>query len=287
MKVYFNPKMIADAQSFSPSASKPGQVLADWQAAGLKIEVMNPQMADAEVIAQAHDPAYVARVLQLDSLNGFGNTSPAVARSLVHTVGAMISATLAAMRDGKPAAALCSGFHHAGYASGGGFCTFNGLMVAAFEAKKAGAKKVGILDLDEHYGDGTNEIIKKLKLSKWVRHFTGGAHYHTASQAETFLKALPGIMRARFHDCDVLIYQAGADPYVLDPLGGWLTMEQLAERDRLVFETAKRMGLPVAWNLAGGYSKDADGKITPVLQIHRQTAMACIAAHTKKSAHAA
>ena len=287
MKVYFTPKMIANAESFSPSASKPGQVLADWQAAGLKIEVMNPQIADAEVIAQAHDPAYVARVLQLTSLNGFGNTSPSVARSLVHTVGAMFSATLAAMRDGKPAAALCSGFHHASYGAGGGFCTFNGLVVAAFEARKAGAKKVGILDLDEHYGNGTDNIIKTLRLSKWVEHFTAGAHYVKPSQAKTFLKALPGIMRQRFHGCDVLIVQLGADPYVLDPLGGWLTMEQLAMRDRIVFETARQMGLPVAWNLAGGYSKDAEGKITPVLQIHRQSAEACIAAHTKKSVHAA
>jgi len=263
--------MIANSESFSPSAAKPAKVLADWQAAGLKIEVMNPQMADALVIAQAHDPDYVAQVLTLETHNGFGNKSPAVARSLVHTVGAMISATLAAMRDGKPAAALCSGFHHASYSGGGGFCTFNGLIVAAFEAKKAGAKRVGILDLDEHYGNGTDGIIKHLKL-KWVEHFTAGAHYHRADQAETFLKALPGIMRQRFHSCDVLLYQAGADPYVKDPLGGWLTMEELRLRDRIVFQTAKQMGLPVSWCLAGGYSKDENGEITPVLQIHRATA---------------
>lgn len=280
MKVFYRPQMVADSGSFSPSAAKPAQVLADWQAAGLKIEVLNPQIADAEIIAQAHNPAYVANVLTLDTANGFGNVSAPVARSLVHTVGAMISATLAALRDGKPAAALCSGFHHAGYNGGGGFCTFNGLVIAAFEAKKAGARKVGILDLDEHFGNGTEDIIKKLKL-KWIEHFTGGAHYHRPEQAETFLKALPGIMKRRFHDCDVLIYQAGADPYVKDPLGGWLTMEQLAERDRLVFETAKSMGIGVAWNLAGGYSKDENGGITPVLQIHRQTALACIRAHAK------
>jgi hypothetical protein len=34
-------------------------------------------------------------------------------------------------------------------------------------------------------------------------------------------------------DCDVLLYQAGADPHINDPLGGWLTTAQLRERDRI------------------------------------------------------
>jgi hypothetical protein len=61
----------------------------------------------------------------------------------------------------------------------------------------------------------------------------------------------------QFADCDVLLYQAGADPHIDDPLGGWLTDAQLAQRDRLVFETCRELGLPVAWNLAGGYQSAA------------------------------
>jgi len=54
---------------------------------------------------------------------------------------------------------------------------------------------------------------------------------------------------------DLLLYQAGADPQVDDPLAGWLTSEQLRERDRIVFEHCAGRVLPIAWNLAGGYQK--------------------------------
>ena len=70
-----------------------------------------------------------------------------------------------------------------------------------------------------------------------------------------------------------MLYQAGADPHVNDPLGGWLTTEQLRERDARVFEAVARLGVPVVWNLAGGYQRDANDGIGPVLEIHRNTAL--------------
>ena len=87
---------------------------------------------------------------------------------------------------------------------------------------------------------------------------------------------LDNLILASFHGCDVLIYQAGADPHIDDPLGGWLTTEQLLERDTIVFKTARLMGLPVAWNLAGGYQRDKDGGISKVLEIHNNTMRACL-----------
>ena len=72
-------------------------------------------------------------------------------------------------------------------------------------------------------------------------------------------------------DCDVILYQAGADPHVDDPLGGWLTTEQLRERDRRVFESAQRLGVPIAWNLAGGYQEP----LSKVLEIHDNTMREC------------
>ena len=71
---------------------------------------------------------------------------------------------------------------------------------------------------------------------------------------------------------DVVLYQAGADPHVADPLGGWLATEELRLRDATVFEALAAMGVPVVWNLAGGYQRDARGGIAPVLEIHRNTA---------------
>ena len=133
--------------------------------------------------------------------------------------------------------------------------------------------RVGILDLDQHWGDGTHDIIRRLGLT-WISHHSAGREAPDASQAQRYLRRLPDLVSS-FHDCDLLLYQAGADAHVDDPLGGWMTSEQLAERDRIVFTVAAAIGVPVAWNLAGGYQRDAQGGIEPVLAIHRRTMQAC------------
>jgi len=53
------------------------------------------------------------------------------------------------------------------------------------------------------------------------------------------------------------------------------TTEQMAQRDRIVFQYCKDMGIPVVWNLAGGYQRDEQGTIEPVLALHRQTMDIC------------
>ena len=95
--------------------------------------------------------------------------------------------------------------------------------------------------------------------------------YTRPSQAETLLSRLPMMLR-RLEGCDVLLYQAGADPHIDDPLGGWLTDEQLALRDRIVFEHCAARQLPVAWNLAGGYQEP----LRKVLDIHDHTLRECL-----------
>ena len=278
LRVYYRSEMVAEAGGrYSPSAAKPRQVMADWQAAGLDLDVKKPWPVSVVDLCKAHDSDYVHGVLDGTRPNGFGDTGEDVRKALPFTVGAMVCATKHALKTGENAAALCSGFHHAHHNQGYGFCTFNGLIVAAQSTHAAGASKVGILDLDNHYGDGTNQIIKELGLT-WISHFTAGATFTTASVAEAFLKALPGIIKRKFYDAAVLIYQAGADPFIEDPLGGWLTLDQLRERDRIVFETCASMRLPVAWNLAGGYTREKDGSIPKVLAIHRATAEECLSA---------
>ena len=75
-----------------------------------------------------------------------------------------------------------------------------------------------------------------------------------------------------------MIYQAGADPHVDDPLGGWRTTEQLRERDARVFAGVRKAGMPIVWNLAGGYQQEPGGSIPRVLDIHDNTARECVRA---------
>ena len=67
---------------------------------------------------------------------------------------------------------------------------------------------------------------------------------------------------------DLVIYLAGADPYHDDRLGRLaLTLEGLADRDRLVFEKSRAHKVPVAIAMAGGYAR----QINDTVSIHRQT----------------
>ncbi|MBK7402168.1 MAG: histone deacetylase [Myxococcales bacterium] len=273
--VYFCPEMVADAASYSPSAAKPAAVVARFLDRGLPVVVARPDPVTEGDLARAHAPSYVREVLAGRRDNGFGNRRADVARSLPFTSGAMLSAARAALACQRVTCAPCSGFHHAAWDHGAGFCTFNGLVVtaAALHAERPGVR-VGILDCDMHYGDGTDEILDRLGLRGFVQHVTIGARFGAREDAAPFLSALPELVRA-FRGCDVLLYQAGADPHVDDPLGGFLTTDELARRDAIVFGEARALGLPVAWNLAGGYQRDARGGIEPVLQIHENTLRAC------------
>lgn len=273
--VYYRPEMVADVESFSPSAGKPRLVVEDWFERGLPIEVRTFEPVTEAELSMAHAPGYVRGVLAGEVRNGFGSKSLEVARSLPYTSGAMLAAAREALRNGVVAVAPVSGFHHAQFDHAAGFCTFNGLVVTAMVLKAAGEiERVGILDLDEHFGDGTEALIRRHQLD-YVVHFTAGAGYHEPRQAAEFLDRLPSIVAA-FRGCDLMLYQAGADPHVDDPLGGWLTTEQLAQRDATVFHVAAAVGIPVGWNLAGGYQRSVEGQLEPVLAIHRHSMLACI-----------
>lgn len=269
LKIFFDQRQqVNNNSSFSPSAGKPAKVLADWQKHGLSLSVEAVQPLNRAEIALAHDPKYVRDVLSLRRTNGFGNTLKEVAKSLHWTTGSITSAAKYAVQNKSQAISLTSGFHHACHASGGGFCTFNGLVIASQMLKLHGyVNKVGILDLDMHYGNGTDNIIKTLNLD-YISHYTIGGKAWSADTIEHFLTQLPKIFDELFANVDLLIYQAGADSCVDDPLGGVFTQEQMRRRDRIVFEQCKQRGIPVVWNLAGGYQD----RFENVLAIHRATA---------------
>ena len=204
--VFYSPAMVADSRSFSPSAGKPALAVKSWQFLGLPLQFYTPKPLSAEQFGVAHDPEFVADVLSRRRDNGFGNKSPAVAASLPLTSGAMLSAAREALKNRIGAIAPCSGFHHAGYDFAGGFCTFNGLMVTATVLLAEGkARKVGILDFDQHWGNGTQDIIDRLHLDNEVVHYSP-SEYSRPAKAEAFLAAIKKILE-RFAGCDLVLYR--------------------------------------------------------------------------------
>ena len=288
MKVFYMSQQTAKKNnSFSPSATKPALAVESWKRLGLPVDIVEFTPATREQFYQVHDPNYVDDVLNLKRRNGFGNRLPEVAEALPYVAGSMVAATLHAYKAGEITFSPTSGAHHANYDSGGGYCTFNFLVLAAVSAHEAGAKRIGIIDCDMHYGNGTEDIIRKLGFH-FVRHYSfGGDGFVCRETSEKWLAKLPEIVQGIAREVDVIIYNAGADPHIDDPLGGVLTTEQLMKRDEIVFEAAQMFNVPVAVSLAGGYQKD----IRKVLDVHDNTfkvACRCVneVASEAKTSHA-
>lgn len=185
MKVFYRPEQVAPAQHSSPSAHKPRLVVEDWISHfGDVVEVLGFEPASDGQMGRAHDPHFVDGVLRGALVNGFGNRELRVAASLPFRSGSMVAAAEHAVLHQEVVCSPTSGFHHAGYRSDGGYCTFNGLMVAAMAVKDAGlVNRVAILDCDAQYGNGTDSVINALNID-WIEHHTQGREFGVAHSVE-------------------------------------------------------------------------------------------------------
>ena len=216
-----------------------------------------------ERLHAVHNSFYVDNVLDSCEPNGYGNTDELVNQHSVHSCEMMRVAVERVLQIGGGVVfAPTSGFHHAGHNFGGGYCTFNGLVVAAMTMRAAKPDAaVLIVDGDGHYGDGTADIISSLGLSHWLQQCSldkssvqGDAEF-ARHKLKTMLSSGPW---------DLVIYQAGADAHIEDPFyAGYLDDADWAARDNLVFTMCRNSNIPVIFNLAGGYN----GKKTTMLHL--------------------
>ena len=215
LAVFYNPSQtVRDNNSFSPSAGKPEHIV--------KLFSKNPRVRviedwkplTREEICIAHDPDFVGDILDLKRPNGFGNKLPSVADSLHYTNGSFLRAAKYAYDNNTVAMSPTSGFHHSHYDSCHGFCTFNGLMIAAMHLwETTPVQKIGIVDFDAHYGDGTQDIIDSIEgASDFIEHYTFGQFVRNDMDFDKWLSTLDSTLLKRFSGCDMLFYQAGADP---------------------------------------------------------------------------
>jgi len=250
-------------------------------------ELRVPRAADDVILRRVHDDDYLKRVktgtLSATEVRqlGFPWSEGLVERSR-RSVGATVDAALAALDDGI-GVNLAGGTHHAFADRGRGFCVFNDAVVAARALQAEGwARRVLILDLDVHQGDGTAALTREdERLFSCSLH--GDKNYPFRKEAGDLDVALPdgtdddGYLAAlakaldesfaRFEP-DLCLYLAGADPHEGDRLGRMkLTMAGLRQRDEMVFETCSQRGLPVAVAMAGGYGHE----ITTTVDVHFQT----------------
>lgn len=211
--------------------------------------------------------------------------SPELVEAVWLAAGGTILAAQSALRDGF-GSNLSGGFHHAYPGHGEGFCAIHDVAVAIRKLQADGAiKKAVVVDTDVHHGNGTAAIFRDdpsvftLSIHQLNNYpalkppSSVDLNMDDGVEDEEYLGALiPAVQKAldQFQP-DILFYVGGADPYCEDQLGGLsLSKAGLKQRDRSVFEEARRRGIPVATTLAGGYAR----RVEDTVRIHVNTILA-------------
>src|SRR5437667_4957157 len=211
--------------------------------------------------------------------------SPELVQAVWLTAAGTILAAQSALRDGF-GSNLSGGFHHAYPGHGEGFCAIHDVAVAIRKLQADGAvKKVMVVDTDVHHGNGTAAIFRNdptvftisiHQENNYPAHKPPSSiDLNMADRADDdeYLSALIPAVKKALDDFkpEILFYVGGADPYCEDQLGGLaLTKEGLKQRDRQVFEEARRRRIPVVTTLAGGYAR----RVEDTVRIHVNTILA-------------
>ena len=233
---------------------------------------LSPQASRADLL-RAHTADYVdsflAGRLSPEAMRRIGLPwSEQLAQRTLATMGGAVAAMRAAFQDGF-SGQLAGGTHHAHADFGAGYCVFNDFAIAALTALEEGlATRVAIVDLDVHQGDGNAAILRD-HPAVFVFSMHGEKNFPFRKEAssldialadetedDVYLRRLAeGLDAVTGFRPDLVLYQAGVDPLMHDKLGRLaLSHEGLMARDRLVFETFAKAGIPLSLGIGGGYA---------------------------------
>lgn len=249
--------------------------------------LFSPQACSAEIILQTHSPVYYQKLLDQTLTAseqrkiGFPQSPQLTLRERIITQGT-IDCALYALKYGV-AMNIAGGTHHSFYDRGEGFCLLNDMAVAAnYLLGQKLAKRILIIDLDVHQGNGTASLFSK---NEQVYTFSmHGAHNYPfhKEQSDCDVPLADGIQDSEYlhllsvhlkrilatFNPDFAFYLSGVDILETDKFGKLkVTMQGCAQRDEFVFSTLQQHSIPVAVAMGGGYSP----KVKDIVDAHCQT----------------
>ncbi len=174
--------------------------------------------------------------------------------------------------------------HHAPRAAFGGYCFLNNAAIAAEHARRAGAVRVAILDVDYHHGNGTQQIFYDRPDVLYVSlhgdpdraypYFAGyadecGAGFGLGATVNlplpercddaTFLAELAqGLDAVQRFDPDVVVVSLGVDSFADDPLSDLAVTAEAFYPAGLAIAA---LDLPLVIVQEGGYAVEAIGRL--------------------------
>ena len=250
-------------------------------------DFFSPLAVDDQIVKVIHQKEYVDRLkhmkLDLSEVRkiGFPISQQLVEREFI-IAGGTIEGALKSLESGI-SFNIAGGTHHAHSSHGEAFCMLNDQAISArYLLDHQHAKKVLIIDLDVHQGNGTAEIFKKEE-----RVFTFSMHgkknypfkkensdWDIALEDDTgdevYLNLLNDTLPRLFEraDPDFVFYLSGVDVVDTDRLGRLgLSIEGCKKRDEQVLKFCHKRSLPLQCSMGGGYSKD----IKLIIEAHANT----------------
>ena len=235
-----------------------------------------PKEVDERYILMAHDADYWRR-LKFQELTyheirriGFPLSDELVKRELIITQGS-IDGALHSLEYGC-SLNVAGGTHHAGSNWGEGFCLLNDQAIAAhYLLSNKLSNKILIIDLDVHQGNGTAEIFQN-NNQVFTFSMHGANNFPYRKEQSDLDIPLPdnttdaeylSVLKKEYQKIidhinpDFIFYQSGVDVLQTDKLGKLsLSLEACKERDYIVINTAKNLGIPIQISMGGGYSED-------------------------------
>ena len=234
-----------------------------------------PYPCSDETLRKAHSESYIRHIknktLDKNEIKkiGFPLVDSVIKRSLLATGGTVLASKLA-IHNGL-ACNTAGGSHHANFDGGAGYCVFNDVAVAAqYLLDRVLAKKILIVDLDVHQGNGSADIFKENRNV-----FTFSMHSKSNYPAKKSLSDLDVELDDNMEDkeymkilkfnlnqlnqenFDFVFYIAGVDIHFNDRLGNLkISDEGIKERDEIVTQNFFLKGIPLCGVLGGGYNKD-------------------------------
>ena len=209
--------------------------------------------------------------------------APLIQRTRLECSGTVRTVQLALERG--LAANLAGGTHHAHWDYGSGFTILNDLVIAATWAREHTAvRRVAIVDLDVHQGDGTAALFggepdvftmslhcgANFPFRKAVSDLDVDVPRGTADREylQLLRKHLPAVLDR--HRPELVLYDAGVDVYAGDQLG-YLSLSHagIYQRDRYVIDTCVARSVPIACVIGGGYDRNAQALARRHALLHR------------------
>ena len=237
--------------------------------------IYEPTEVSNSTLLDVHEETYINKINNL-SLNkdeirklGFPLVKSVRRRSFVATGGTVLASKLAVKH--KLACNTAGGSHHAFPNQGNGYCVFNDVAVAAkYLKKKYQYKKILILDLDVHQGDGTAKIFENDNDI-----FTVSVHskknYPTQKQIsnidvelddgmkdEEYINTIEHLFKKiENQNFNFVFYIAGVDIHFQDRLGKLnISEEGIRKRENLVINNFFKKKIPLCGVLGGGYNQN-------------------------------